>query len=51
MIRIALVFSYSLPYCRGGMHGIKEYARGKPDWSLLFLGPEPAGSRGSGPSR
>ena len=40
MIRIGLVFTYNLHYCRGVLRGIKRYAEGRPEWTLLLLGPE-----------
>jgi LacI family transcriptional regulator len=40
MIRIGLVFTYNLHYCRGILRGIKRYAEGRPQWTLLLLGPE-----------
>lgn len=35
MIPIALVFSYSLNYCRSILRGIRAYAKSRPDWVLL----------------
>jgi LacI family transcriptional regulator len=40
MIRIGLMFTYNLHYCRGVLRGIKRYAEGRPKWTLLLLGPE-----------
>jgi LacI family transcriptional regulator len=40
-IRVGLVFSQSLDYCRRILRGIKEYSERKPDWVLLPIAPEP----------
>ncbi len=45
MIRIGLVFTYNLHYCRGILQGIKRYAEGRSEWTLLLLGPEPKALR------
>ena len=45
MIRIGLVLSPSLDYCRRILLGIKEFAEKKPDWILLPLAPEPRAIR------
>ena len=39
MRRIALIFDYSLDYCRGVLHGVKRYAVDKPDWVFTTLAP------------
>jgi LacI family transcriptional regulator len=44
-IRIGLVLSHSLDYCRRVLRGIKGYAEAKPDWILLPIDPEPRASR------
>src|SRR5207248_2916277 len=40
LIRIGLVFDYSLDYCRTVVHGIKRYAEVKPRWTFLSLAPD-----------
>lgn len=35
MTPIALVFSYSLNYCRSILRGIRAYAKSRPEWVLL----------------
>src|SRR5437667_210462 len=40
LLRIALVFDYSLDYCRLVVRGIKRYAEAKPRWTFLSLAPE-----------
>lgn len=45
MIRICLVLTPSLDYCRRILRGIKEYAETKPDWLLLPVAPEPQAVR------
>jgi LacI family transcriptional regulator len=39
-IRIGLVFSHSLAYCRGVLRGIKRYAETAPHWSFLSVSPD-----------
>ncbi|MBA3699649.1 MAG: XylR family transcriptional regulator [Planctomycetes bacterium] len=41
MLPIALVFSFSLSYCRGVLRGISRYAADRPDWTLTPLTPGP----------
>ena len=41
--RIALVFSYSLSYCRAILRGVKRYAQTKDDWVFTPVEPDPAG--------
>lgn len=38
---IALVFSFSLSYCRGVLRGISRYAADREDWTLTPLAPGP----------
>ena len=38
---IALVFSFSLSYCRGVLRGISRYAADRPEWTLTPLAPGP----------
>lgn len=38
---IALVFSFSLSYCRGVLRGISRYAANREDWTLTPLAPGP----------
>ena len=38
---IALVFSFSLSYCRGVLRGISRYAADRDDWTLTPLAPGP----------
>jgi LacI family transcriptional regulator len=38
-LRIGLVFSPGLAYCRGILRGIKRYAEARPDWLFLPLAP------------
>ncbi len=45
MIRICLVLSPSLDYCRRILRGIKEYTETKPDWLLLPVASEPRAVR------
>lgn len=40
-IRIGLVFSHTLAYCRGVLRGIKWYAEAAPHWTFLPVSPEP----------
>src|SRR5262249_6818577 len=40
-VRIGLVMSYALAYCRGVLRGIRAYAQGKPGWVLMPVPPEP----------
>src|SRR6516225_4325348 len=40
MIRIGLVFTYNLHYCRSVLQGIKRYAEARPEWTLLLLAPD-----------
>jgi LacI family transcriptional regulator len=47
-IRIGLVFSHGLAYCRGALRGVKQYARAKQDWTLLLVAPEPRAVRSLG---
>jgi LacI family transcriptional regulator len=42
-LRIGLVFSYSLAYCRGMLRGVKDYARTKRDWIFTPIAPEAGG--------
>jgi len=35
VVPIALVFSYSLSYCRSIMRGIRAFAKSRPEWVLL----------------
>lgn len=42
VLRIALVFSPALDYCRRILRGIKEFAETKPEWILLPLASEPS---------
>ena len=42
-LRIGLVFSYSLAYCRGILRGVKSYARTKQDWIFTPVAPEERG--------
>lgn len=44
-IRIGLVFTYSLDYCRGILRGIKRYAESRPHWIFAPIDPEPDGLR------
>jgi LacI family transcriptional regulator len=39
-IRIGLVFSHTLAYCRGVLRGIKRYAETAPHWTFLPVSPE-----------
>jgi LacI family transcriptional regulator len=41
VLPIALVFSFSLSYCRGVLRGISRYAADRPDWTLTPLAPGP----------
>jgi LacI family transcriptional regulator len=41
LVRIGLVFDYSLDFCRCVVHGIKRYAEAKPRWTFLSLAPQP----------
>lgn len=38
---IALVFSFSLAYCRGVLRGISRFAVDRPDWTLVPVAPGP----------
>src|SRR5687767_10441043 len=38
-LRIGLVFSYSLAYCRGILRGIKTYARTRDHWIFTPVDP------------
>jgi LacI family transcriptional regulator len=40
-LSIALVFSFSLSYCRGVLRGISRYASDREDWTLATLAPGP----------
>jgi LacI family transcriptional regulator len=40
---IALVYSFSLGYCRGTLRGITAFASGRPDWDLVPVAPERSG--------
>jgi LacI family transcriptional regulator len=40
-IRIGLVFSHTLAYCRGVLRGIKRYAETAPHWTFLPVSPDP----------
>jgi LacI family transcriptional regulator len=44
-IRIGLVFSHTLAYCRGVLRGIKRYAETAPHWTFLPVSPEPQAIR------
>lgn len=44
-LRIGLVFSYSLAYCRGILRGIKEYASDRPQWVFTPVAPEDGGAK------
>jgi LacI family transcriptional regulator len=37
---VALVFSFSLGYCRGTLRGITAFADGRADWDLVPVAPE-----------
>lgn len=37
---IALVYSFSLGYCRGTLRGITAFAADRPDWELVPVAPE-----------
>ena len=39
-LRIALVFSYGLSYCRGILRGIRDYARARQNWTFTPIDPE-----------
>lgn len=39
-VRIGLVFSYSLAYCRGILRGVKAYARTRDHWVFAPVDPE-----------
>jgi LacI family transcriptional regulator len=41
VLPIALVFSFSLSYCRGVLRGISRYAADRDDWTLTPLAPGP----------
>lgn len=40
-LRIGLVFSHNLAYCRGILRGIKRYAETAPGWTFLPVSAEP----------
>lgn len=40
VLPIALVFSFSLSYCRGIVRGISRYAGERDDWTLIPLAPD-----------
>lgn len=44
-LRIGLVLSYSLAYCRGILRGVKAYARTKQDWIFTPVAPEDDAAR------
>jgi LacI family transcriptional regulator len=44
-VRIGLVFSHTLAYCRGVLRGIKRYAEAAPHWAFLPVAPEPRAIR------
>lgn len=44
-VRIGLVFSHTLAYCRGVLRGIKHYAETAPHWTFLPVSPEPQAIR------
>ncbi len=44
-LRIALVFSYSLAYCRAILRGVTRYAQTKNDWAFTPIEPDAAGLR------
>ena len=44
-IRIGLVVTYSLDYCRGILRGVKRYAEAKPEWMFVPIEPDPDGLR------
>ncbi|HMO26209.1 MAG TPA: substrate-binding domain-containing protein [Tepidisphaeraceae bacterium] len=39
-VRIALVISWSLAYCRSVMRGVRQYAAGRADWIITPVDPE-----------
>jgi LacI family transcriptional regulator len=39
-IRIGLMFTHGLGYCRAVLHGIEAYAETRPDWVFAHLAPE-----------
>ncbi len=41
-VPIALVFSFSLAYCRGVLRGISRFAADRPQWTLVTVAPGPA---------
>jgi LacI family transcriptional regulator len=41
MVRIGLVLTQSLAYCRGVLRGVKEFAELHPEWLLMPVPPEP----------
>ncbi len=44
-VRIGLVFSYSLSYCRAILRGVKRYAQAKPNWIFAPIEPDAHGLR------
>jgi LacI family transcriptional regulator len=44
-LRIALVFSYGLAYCRGILRGVRDYARTRQRWIFTPVDPESATPR------
>jgi LacI family transcriptional regulator len=44
-LRIALVFSYGLAYCRGILRGVRDYARTRQNWTFTPIDPESATPR------
>jgi LacI family transcriptional regulator len=39
-LRIGLVFSHSLAYCRGILRGIRQYAEAEPHWVFMPVAPD-----------
>src|SRR4051794_35062099 len=40
-VRVALVFDFSMGYCRGVLRGIKQFAEARPHWVLMPVVSEP----------
>jgi LacI family transcriptional regulator len=40
LIRVGLVLTHGLAYCRGVLRGVKEFAETRPDWLLMPVPPE-----------
>ena len=40
-LRIGLVISHSLAYCRGILQGVRQYAEATPNWVFLSVAPDP----------